>query len=1321
MFCTQLPGDNNMLNDGLREILAKQPVVNTKIAEQLLSEPQEVEHAYLEHYHTHVPLGDTDNFVKRLVERTRQRKTSKGAVVAPWGYGKTSTLIFSWKACEDQNLIAVPPFVCASWQDILTATYGWLRFRLGGDLVEDLESRYNHFNSTTFEEHVKTLATSVGVSETDARAILQEEKKRGTPIGELTPASLLQFLEYASQMVTQHSGFDGLVILADELTQIIDSSTNLQATIQQLREIVLWLATHDNLPLSLILCMPDTTEGAIQEPGNDVLDRIKSDRLYINLRDIYSATFPIELWDRYADRFELGDVADKVIHPHTLRSIGQIATREDLGRGPRTVVDALQCAIRHFDHTGEIYTPVDLIDDFMNGQMSFDTGQTSNSGQVHTIRSAVEDVLALGNLIRTPEHREAVKLWAAFPEHGCPDEVLQEFGVSQKSADEISHYGHGELLTYQTSGYTLRKLASFTPGGDIVERIARDFWRAYRDEDQQWIESAQRGFMNGVLPQIFDTKKWGKLEEALQPTPLRGYRARLEGTFSDLYPNRMVDLQIGIGIERIEKRISNSISDIQMDFVLTRKDDTSTGSIELVNDNFNWLRYQLNLTNKSLAGDQLPRDLLNLKASIHPRRLTPQLMLSFVDYCDQWEDQGDSNRISPGESGKVEAIKTSMINYAVRLLFSDDLRATVPFRVQASGLAIIRELFTSSMKSLYPRYVSLLIAGEQSLKDYIGTLDHLSLKEKRGQRCITEQRKSQIAALFSTSWSTLSNRANSGYATLMKIDEIRGDEAQLTLLLHPMEVRTLNEFDEKKILIKIDGNEFPALPAQDFLDICTQEGYRDVEAAWILKLLAARELIQVDKTANSIYRVPSGPPVTQVKQQLDDIWTAIQQLPSGFILEKEKNALLTSLASIKEQISPELDDETLEELALDIERIKKKYEELLQQKKSTMDVDLENLVNNIDEGRRKIDHAADLDDEIGPGLDFRRTLLDMQRELKKERERLRSEISRLRTNVVANQQKLCSDGLIMQQIFQSTESAKETSSKLSKRCDALYRNYQGYIEWLKLLRETDELYKSLATLPELRVKLVDDIVHRINQNFARRKFDALAEDYEQFRKECTEIISQRESWVATKREEFNKRKELLRSWLKNLRIERPDFPARYDHLEHEKSYEEMYAQVSGIAQQQSDNLRRQIDEIRLDVRRARQIQWAKLEAEQKDVLKKIEKRQTQLEGRRDDIQQDLENFDFIEVTEEILTSLSAQVSTMVDDLQDMKIELQQFLKPLPPKTDDEKAVLDLLRGQREMDLTDLVLKTEHDVEQVMDGLIGLYQGNQVVIKVTKRG
>jgi hypothetical protein len=249
-----------MLNDGLRDILTKQTVVQTKFAEQLLSEPKEVEHAYLAHYHTHVPLGDTDDFAKRLADKTKQAKTPKGAVVAPWGYGKTSTMIFTWKACEDRHLIAVPPFVCSSLQDILTATYGWLHFRLGrGDLANELESVYNQYTHAAFEDHVKSVAKQVGVSEVDARAILDEERKRGTPVGELTPTNLLRFLEYAATLAKERAGFEGLVILADELQQLFDKTTNLHATIQQIREIVLWLATHNNLPLSLVLCLPDST------------------------------------------------------------------------------------------------------------------------------------------------------------------------------------------------------------------------------------------------------------------------------------------------------------------------------------------------------------------------------------------------------------------------------------------------------------------------------------------------------------------------------------------------------------------------------------------------------------------------------------------------------------------------------------------------------------------------------------------------------------------------------------------------------------------------------------------------------------------------------------------------------------------------------------------------------------------------------------------------------------------------------------------------------------------------------------------------------
>jgi hypothetical protein len=654
-------------------------------------------------------------------------------------------------------------------------------------------------------------------------------------------------------------------------------------------------------------------------------------------------------------------------------------------------------------------------------------------------------------------------------------------------------------------------------------------------------------------------------------------------------------------------------------------------------------------------------------------------------------------------------------------LFSDDLRATAPIRIQAAREKMIGELFTTTLKSLYPRYVSLWAAGEQSLKDYIGATERLTLKEKRGQRPLTERRKAQIASLFSTGWSTLANRAKSGYMPLMKVDETRGDEAQVTLLLHPMELTTLRAFEQLGQRMIVQGREVPTLEPQQFLNEASREGYRDEEAHWVLKLLAARDLVQIDKDAGVICRVPAGPPPVQVKQQIEALFSALHGLPSALVTDREKAPLLSRLVEIRTHFSPELEEETLEELASDIGRLEGQYSDLLGQKRHILDSDLETMVRQMEQQRRDLDRLPELEGEIGPGLDFRRTLIDMQRELRRERDQLRKEIDQLRQAAVAAQQKLVAEGIIIQQGFQYVDAARKKGQELDRRCETLGNHCKGFKEWLKLLKDSDDLYKSLATLPELRTKLVDDIVRRINQNFARRRFDALAEDAEPFRAEFGELATQRETWVTAKRDEFNVRKDTLRDWLKEMKVDRPDFSARYDHLEHEQSYDDMYEQVLTIARQHVEKIRIQTEELRLDFKKARQIQWGKLGPEQREALKSLERDYTQLEKRRVAVGHVLDTLSLLEADADSLNASAGETAVILAEAEEYKTNLWQFLQPVPPKPGSEQAVLDLLRGQREMDLTDLVLKTEQDLTQVMEGLIGLYQGNQVIIKVTRRG
>jgi len=63
------------------------------------------------------------------------------------------------------------------------------------------------------------------------------------------------------------------------------------------------------------------------------------------------------------------------------------------------------------------------------------------------------------------------------------------------------------------------------------------------------------------------------------------------------------------------------------------------------------------------------------------------------------------------------------------------------------------------------------------------------------------------------------------------------------------------------------------------------------------------------------------------------------------------------------------------------------------------------------------------------------------------------------------------------------------------------------------------------------------------------------------------------------------------------------------------------------------------------------------------------------------------------------------------------------LRPVPPQTPEEQKVLSLLGNRRDTDLTELVLSAgdELDLAGLLAGLVGLYQGNQVSVKVQRRG
>lgn len=1306
------------------EILSKKQVIHTRFAEQFVGQPRDVESAYNHHFHTHISLGDTDEFARRLVERTTAAKTPKGAVVAPWGYGKTSTLIFAWRACEEANVLTVPPFICSSLQDILNAVYGWLRYRLSSTWHSELDSVYAQYGRSAFDERVRSYAAQTGVTEADARTVLEKAQADGSFTPELTASNLMKFLEYASNLA-RGAGFKGLIILADELQEFFGKSADIRGSIQKLRDVIWWLAAHGNLNLGLVLCMPDTTEGMIQQDGQDILDRLKTDRLYLSLRNIYSPEFPAQLWDRYSELYEAGSQADRILDRNVLTAVGQIATREDLGRGPRTVVDIFQCALRHFDKTGETYTPIALIDDFLTGQVSFDM-------QTNPIRFAVEDALSLlKNQITSDAHRRAIKLWAAFPEHGCRDEILEAYGA-KVAAYELSemHGVHGPLLTYQSVGYTLRKLATFTPGGTAIERIARDFWLSYSEGDPKWAEAAELAFVEFVLPRVFERRKtvWGNWE--LARTNSKSYSGRLEGTFSDQYPARKLDVQVATNLTHIEARRGDARSDFQFDFLLTtiKSEESSRdpGRIESVAGDQRWFRFTLNLSNHSLAGATLPQDLRNLKSSLNPNFLTPQLMLAFADFAGRWEKSKPDNHILEGERGALNTIVESMINYSVQVLFGDGLKATFGQRLDFAGVQIVREVFVLACRTAWPEgtYHPLLTLPQRAFDDYLNALGKLQLREKRGDTPLRERNKGKLALLFGIdSHKTFENRAQKDYADLMMYKDLGGDQAQVQLKTHPLEAAVLHEMNMGQLHRRSVGREVPALKGERFLEVATMAGYRDEEAGMVLRLLLGRELVGKDDEAGLLYRLPAGPSPAEVEQQLNMVHGQVHALPVPLVAEREKNSLIQRIEVVKDRFAPDSDEEALEEVLIEVNRVRDELAALSERKRQGL---VEQIMKQTQEAQSRLgalNRAAELTDEIPAGLDFRRHLLDLQEELLRERRKVTTELTSAQNKLKDVHDKIVGrmEPAMLPAIHQEYVRASTDLERATERGEWLDRQRQGLIAWLKLLRESDPLFRSLSTMPDLRTRLTDEIVREIMHTFARKRTAALVEDAEHFRLQFDEISRERDIRFAAGNEEFGEIKQRLRGWLTAAGVDRPDFPARYSPVEHDLSYQEMYEQVRKLAAGHLTSLGERIKSLDLELRRARRAHYEKLNAEDRQTLTDLERRRSQIVS---DLQAgntwlanaDLSLGNDLDERAKMIAGFGPAIDASDQDL-------RRLLRPVPPQTQVEQKVASLLAGKREADLTELVLSAgdDLDLDELMSGLKGLYQGHQISIRIQKRG
>jgi hypothetical protein len=198
----------------LQKLREMDPIIGTFTARELVSTPGYVDQTYLQHAKTHMSLGDASNYVSTLLRWVQVNKgTMVGAISGEYGYGKTSMAIHLWHQCEQENVIAVPPFEWHRLQDVVDATWAWVRYRLeqiqpgAADQLNQIYERYR-------EKSIQEFSDSEGIPVSK----IQELVDRGRVSLRCYPEDVIDFLAETSQLLENKAlQLRGPVVFTDEL------------------------------------------------------------------------------------------------------------------------------------------------------------------------------------------------------------------------------------------------------------------------------------------------------------------------------------------------------------------------------------------------------------------------------------------------------------------------------------------------------------------------------------------------------------------------------------------------------------------------------------------------------------------------------------------------------------------------------------------------------------------------------------------------------------------------------------------------------------------------------------------------------------------------------------------------------------------------------------------------------------------------------------------------------------------------------------------------------------------------------------------------
>ena len=854
--------------EGLDFILKKQEVVPTVSARDLRDHPERVEADYKRHVRTYVPIsrsagGNNDSltvneFERKIIKHVKEAHAPRGYLTADYGYGKTSTALYLWQRAEAENLLTIPPFQLLQLSDLVMAIYGWVRYRLSErqpTLIGELDELYTAVSDTNIERE----AREKDISEATLRGYVAQ----GRFILELQPHDYIEFFQKVTD-IARRAGYDGVLALPDELQQYIEPRVRREAEpITPLFNLVQQLATRNGyLSFGIIFVIPLKEVGVIRELRDDLLHRMRE--LSLDLTTVYDEQFARNLWYKLAHEFDFMDLAQshEIIDEDTLLALGEIAARQELSNGPRTVINAFRRIVERYKsmQPPSCYTPIDLIDDFISGAIPF----AGNDQIPNVTRRALQN-----QIVRTaPEQYErAIKLAAAFPTNGVSIRVQRAYHVYQ-ALEDLRRQALGELVVSagpeKERGVTLFGLHIGVQQSDWLSQTVRDFRRGY-SEQQSTSQSRAIAVFDRLLQN--DVFKGWKLIEEIPATMIQNHSLIFEGShpsYASQYPNRRIHVQILWEDEEMKDGTTNG--DVLVEYYLTLRSDLradpearrdAAKSLEI---DFNEYAVRLPINLLYMRPEGLPMNLTQaLQGVWAPYDLSPLVLMNLYALMDE---KRAAKLIPPRDDEQVaHAFQPELLDTIRKDLFNAQIGAPLG---GVTGAKITEDAIRKLLDARFPDYQTIMTGNWQNAlqREYANAISQLeTIYQKRGEVEI-EGTKEEIAKLLVRSASSLDSyqRQYQPFLSIVRSWSGRDSVGAVKFTLHRLEGLIVDWLrsspDTERVTVGTLKVEVHLLNVGDVYHEARALGYKEEEIGLLLELMVKRELIEFYQK-HRIREVPS--------------------------------------------------------------------------------------------------------------------------------------------------------------------------------------------------------------------------------------------------------------------------------------------------------------------------------------------------------------------------------------------------------------------------------------------------------------------------------